>query len=122
MSFSPCRRWGLPISATACLSFLCAPICASPDWRSPAISTAHVAAPAQARFLDAILPHLTDEEQAIYRRGRNTHVHGVPKNATHGEYAKATGLEALLGSLWLSGQQERINELFCLGMEDDHAL
>lgn len=85
-------------------------------------TVAHVAAPAQARFLDAILPHLTDEEQAIYRRGRNTHVHGVPKNATHGEYAKATGLEALLGSLWLSGQQERINELFCLGMEDDHAL
>lgn len=85
-------------------------------------TVARVAAPAQARFLDAILPHLTDEEQAIYRRGRNTHVHGVPKNATHGEYAKATGLEALLGSLWLSGQQERINELFCLGMEEKNAL
>lgn len=85
-------------------------------------TVACVSAPAQARFLDKIVPYLTDEEQAIYRRGRNTHVHGVPKNATHGEYAKATGLEALFGSLWLSGQQKRINELFSIGMEETYAL
>lgn len=85
-------------------------------------TVAHVSAPAQASFVDAILPHLREDEQAIYRRGRNTHVHGVPKNATAGQYAKATGLEALLGSLWLSGQHERINELFCLGMEAHDAL
>lgn len=85
-------------------------------------TVARVSAPAQADFFDAIAPHLTEEEQAVYRRGRNTHVHGVPKNATHAQYAKATGLEALFGSLWLSGQHARINELFCLGMEEHHAL
>ena len=85
-------------------------------------TVAQVSAPAQAAFLDAIAPHLTEAEQAIYRRGRNTHVHMVPKSATHGQYAKATGLEALLGSLWLSGQTARINELFALGMEARHAL
>lgn len=85
-------------------------------------TVSYVAAPAQAAFVDAIAPHLTEEEQAVYRRGRNAHVHGVPKNATHGQYAKATGLEALFGSLYLSGQTERINELFALGMEAQNAL
>lgn len=85
-------------------------------------TVAHVSAPAQAAFVDAVAPHLTPEEQAVYRRGRNAHVHGVPKNATHGQYAKATGLETLFGSLYLSGQLERINELFALGMEAQHAL
>ena len=82
----------------------------------------HVAAPAQAVFADAILPALTEEELAIYRRGRNAHVHAVPKNATHGQYSKATGLEALLGSLYLSGRLERIEELFELGWEAQNAL
>jgi len=84
-------------------------------------TVAMVSAPAQAAFLESIISHLTEEEQAIYRRGRNAHVHMVPKNATHGQYAKATGLETLLGSLWLSGRLARINELFSLGMEERHA-
>ncbi len=82
----------------------------------------YVSAPAQAAFVDAILPHLTEEERAVYRRGRNAHVHGVPKNATPGQYAKATGLEALFGSLYLKGELSRINELFNLGMEAQNAL
>lgn len=82
----------------------------------------HVSAPAQAVFLDAILPCLTEEELAMYRRGRNAHVHAIPKNATHGQYAKATGLEALLGSLYLSGRRDRIEELFAIGWEAQHAL
>ena len=82
----------------------------------------HVSAPAQAVFADAILPHLTEAEQAVYRRGRNAHVHAVPKNATHGQYGKATALEALLGSLYLSGQTERIGELFAIGWEAQNAL
>lgn len=86
------------------------------------ITVEHVSAPAQAVFLDAVLPCLTDEELAIYRRGRNAHVHAVPKNATHGQYAKATGLEALLGSLYLSGQLGRIEELFSIGWEAQNAL
>ena len=82
----------------------------------------HVSAPAQAVFLDRILPALNEEELAVYRRGRNAHVHAVPKNATHSQYSKATGLESLLGSLYLSGQLDRIEELFNIGWEAQNAL
>ena len=57
-------------------------------------------------------------EMAYYRRGKNSHVHAVPKSCTPAEYAKATGLEALFGALYLSGQTERINELFKAVMEE----
>ena len=60
---------------------------------------------------------MTEEELSFYRRGKNAHVHAVPKGATPAEYAKATGLEALLGALYLSGQTDRINELFHIMME-----
>lgn len=85
-------------------------------------TVAYVSAPAQARRMDLMLPLLTEEENDFYRRGRNAHVHGIPKNATHEEYSKATGLECLFGSLYLLGRRERINELFIKTMEDDHAL
>lgn len=85
-------------------------------------TVSYVAAPAQAARMDRLLPLLTQEEQDLYRRGRNAHVHGVPKNATHEQYSKATGLECLLGGLYLMGRRERINQLFLLAMEEDHAL
>ena len=86
-------------------------------------TVAHVAAPAQAARMDRMLPLLTEEEAAIYRRGRNAHVHGVPKGATPQQYAKATGLECLFGALYLLGRWDRVNELFCLTMEEEaHAL
>lgn len=85
-------------------------------------TVSYVSAPAQARLVDRLLPLLTEEEQGYYRRGRNAHVHAVPKNATAGEYGKATGLECLLGALWLSGRTERINELFCAVMEEENAV
>lgn len=81
-----------------------------------------VKAPSQAKFADKLLPQLTEEELAYYRRGKNSHVHAVPKSATPAEYAKATGLEALFGALYLSGQTERINELFNFLMEDSHGV
>lgn len=84
-------------------------------------TTKLVCAPAQAEAMDKILPHLTVEEAAIYRRGRNSDLHNIPKNATHGQYAKATGLEALFGALYLLGEKDRIRELFNLIMEEDHA-
>ena len=80
-----------------------------------------VCAPAQAARVDRMLPLLTEEELAIYKRGRNAHVHMIPKNATHEQYSKATGLECLFGALYLSGRLERINELFVLTMEEPHA-
>lgn len=75
-------------------------------------AVALVTAPRQAQFVDKILPHLTEEEAAYYRRGKNAHVHAVPKSCTPAEYAKATGLEALFGALYLAGRTERLNELF----------
>ena len=76
-----------------------------------------VKATAQAKFMDQLLPHLTEEELAFYRRGKNSHVHAVPKSCTPAEYAKATGLEALFGALYLAGETDRINDLFKLLIE-----
>ena len=73
---------------------------------------AMVKAPAQAKLTEKLLPLLTEEELAFYRRGKNAHVHAVPKSATREEYAKATGLEALFGALYLMGRTDRLNELF----------
>lgn len=73
---------------------------------------AMVKAPAQALYIEKILPLLTGQELAYYRRGKNSHVHAAPKGATPVQYAKATGLEALFGALYLAGQTERVNELF----------
>ena len=76
-----------------------------------------VKATSQARFVDKLLPLLTEEELSYYRRGKNAHVHAVPKSATPAEYAKATGLEALFGALYLAGRTERMNALFRQVME-----
>ena len=81
-----------------------------------------VKATSQAKFMDQLLPHLTEEELSFYRRGKNSHVHAVPKSCTPAEYAKATGLEALFGALYLSGQTDRINELFKLVTEGNNGI
>lgn len=80
-----------------------------------------VQATSQAKFADKLLPLLTEEELSYYRRGKNAHVHAVPKSATPLEYAKATGLEALFGALYLAGETNRLNELFRTVMEETHA-
>lgn len=77
-----------------------------------------VKAPAQARFADAIKPMLTEEEMGYFRRGKNAHTHAAPKSATPQEYAKATGLEALFGALFLLGRTDRLNELFQIGIQN----
>ena len=76
-----------------------------------------VKAPTQAKLVEKVLPILSEDELAFYRRGKNAHTHGVPKGATAAEYAKATGREALFGALYLSGRTDRINELFHIMME-----
>ena len=70
-----------------------------------------VNASAQASAYEALRPLLTEQEEAVFRRGRNGGAH-PPKNADPGDYAKATGLEALFGWLYLSGQEERARALF----------
>ena len=82
-------------------------------------TVALVNAPTQARFMDKIMASLTEEEQDFYRRGKNAHTHAAPKAATRAEYAKATGLEALFGALYLLGRKERLNQLFNMMMEEE---
>ena len=81
-------------------------------------TVAYVRAEAQARTVQKLLPLLTDEETAVYKRGRNSHVHGIPAHANPGEYHAATGFEALLGWLYLQGRTGRIDELFLAVPED----
>ena len=81
-------------------------------------TVAYVAAPAQAAMAQKILPILTEEENDVFRRGRNTSPHSVPKAASRGEYQTATAVEALFGWLWLRGEKERLNELFEQMMEE----
>jgi len=77
-----------------------------------------VKAPTQAKYADRLLPHLTEEEMAYFRRGKNAHTHAAPKSATPREYAKATGLETLFGALYLLGKTQRLNELFAICVEE----
>ena len=72
----------------------------------------YVAAPRQAAMTEKILPLLTEEEERIFKRGRNANPHSHPKGATRQEYQIATGLEALFGWLYLNGENERLNVLF----------
>ena len=78
----------------------------------------YVAAPAQAERFTRIQPLLTEEEADVFRRGRNTAPHSIPKAASRAQYQTATGLEALFGWLYLQGRTERLNELFSVMMEE----
>ncbi len=75
-------------------------------------TVAFVRAEAQAAAAQRVQPLLTEEESAVYRRGRNCRVHGIPAHANPGEYHSATGLEALFGWLYLQGMTDRIAFLF----------
>ena len=76
-----------------------------------------VSAGAQARMLEAIEPELSEAEADVARRGRNSQAkHAAPKHADPADYAHATGLEALWGYLYLSGQPQRLDELIKLAL------
>lgn len=85
-------------------------------------TVARVTAAAQADMAEGLLPLLSPEELAVYKRGRNAHSHPAPKSATPGQYARATGLEALFGWLWLTGQHARVSELYALGREKNETI
>ena len=78
-----------------------------------------VRAPAQAEAMKRLMPHLTETEESYFRRGRNLGHGNVPKRATVSEYRAATGMEVLFGYLQLTGQSERIEELFSLAYPAD---
>ena len=73
--------------------------------------TSIVSAKAQSAFIESFMDNLTEEEQAVYKRARNSSPHTKAKNASLQDYLKATGFEAVLGYLYLSGQNARLDEL-----------
>ncbi len=82
-------------------------------------TVALVCAPKQAELAQRILPLLTEEEQAVFRRGRNANVPSIPAHASRAQYQQATALEALLGWLHLSGRHDRVEQLFAVMMEEE---
>ena len=77
-----------------------------------------VRATTQALIVDALKDELSEEEANIYRRGRNAKPYTKAKNASYSEYCKATGLEALVGYLYLKGDTERLIALIKTGLEN----
>ncbi len=77
-----------------------------------------VRAEAQAEAVKKILPLLSEDELAVYKRGRNTKVNSAPHHAEIAQYHAATGLEALFGWLYLQGKTERVEALFNAIMEE----
>ena len=86
-------------------------------------ASALVKAQTQAEMMKALLPHLTEEEQGVYRRGHNAKPYNTAKNASRREYLEATGFEALMGYLYLKEDYRRMIDLIHLGLEESgHAL
>lgn len=79
--------------------------------------TSRVSAKAQAKMIAALQPVLTEEEAAVYRRGRNSKPYTKAKNASMTQYLEATGFEALIGYLYLNEEFDRMNELVAKGLE-----
>ena len=77
-----------------------------------------VRATTQALIVDGLKDELSEEEANIYRRGRNAKPYTKAKNASYSEYCKATGLEALVGYLYLKGDTERLIALIKTGLEN----
>ncbi len=81
------------------------------------ISGRIVSAVSQSEFSEKLLPLLTEEEADVYRRGKNVKTGSGAKNASHSEYHRATGVESLMGWLYLKGDIERIRQLLEIAME-----
>lgn len=87
--------------------------------RMNALALQFVKASSQSAAFDRMEPHLTEDELAWFKRGRNNHTMSKPKNATAADYRKATGLEVMFAYLYLTEQNERMQELFSIGFETD---
>lgn len=81
-----------------------------------------VSAKGQSEFLDKLLPNFTEEEAEIFRRGKNAKKATKSKSASSLEYNRSTGLEAVLGYLYLTGEEERIRELLSFSDVESYAL
>ncbi len=78
-----------------------------------------VKAHSQAVAAERVLPYLTEEEEGVYRRAKNSHTNNIAKNATSYDYRKASGFEALIGYLYVSGQNVRLKEIFAIASADN---
>jgi ribonuclease-3 family protein len=78
-----------------------------------------VSAKGQSAFMDKVLPALTEEEEDVFRRGKNAKKSTKSKSASHLEYNRSTGFEAVIGYLYLTGRTERMKELFALSTNED---
>ncbi len=74
-----------------------------------------VKATAQSDAVELILPHLSENELAVFKRGRNNHNISIPKSAKAGQYRRATGLEALFAYLYINQKNDRMKELYLIG-------
>ena len=83
-------------------------------------TTRYVKAPAQSAMIEALLPELTEEEEAVYRRGRNAISYTTAKNASVADYRRATGFEALMGYLYPKEDYSRIVELVRKGIPEEN--
>lgn len=81
-------------------------------------ATEYVKASAQCEIVNKLMPYLTEKEISVFKRGRNAHTNHKAKNATECDYHMATGFEALFGYLYLSGNMERLRELFDLAVSE----
>ena len=71
----------------------------------------------KSQMMEKILLHLTEEEERIYKRGKNAKPHTIARNASLSDYHRATGFEAVMGYLYLSGDMKRIVDLVKIGLE-----
>lgn len=76
------------------------------------LQSEQIKASAQAKYMDEIMSILTEDEIAIFKRARNTHMNTMAKNASVADYKKASGFEAVIGYSYLLGKNERLEELF----------
>lgn len=83
------------------------------------LALSYVRATAQSDAVERILPLLSEEETAVFKRGRNSHGIAIPKSASAGQYRRATGMEALFAWLYINGKSERMKELFISGFIPD---
>lgn len=82
-------------------------------------ASALVKAEKQSQMIGVIEEILTEEEHAVYKRGRNAKSYTMAKNATMSDYRRATGFEALMGYLYLTDQYERMIDLIKIGLEEN---
>lgn len=76
------------------------------------LQSSQIKASAQAKYMDDIMSALSEDEIAVFKRARNTHMNTMAKHASVADYKKASGFEAVIGYLYLLGENERLEELF----------